>query len=149
MSVSIQDFTKILYVFSENKGDINYLKVSLSSKFKIETVIKRDVNGNIYKIIIKINKNDNYIENFFSRTGLLELTGIIGENGTGKSAVLSEIENLFSTKIITNIEGSEVEIADKYLKFIIVENIKTDVSGVNSCTYNLVINNKSLSHILN
>ncbi|HDR8066663.1 TPA: hypothetical protein QCY66_005713, partial [Bacillus cereus] len=47
--------------------------------------------------ILHIKENENYIDDFFDDTKKIsDVTGIVGENGAGKTTVLNLIKNIFS-----------------------------------------------------
>lgn len=54
--------------------------------------------------VLYIKENENYIDDFFDDTKkVIDVTGIVGENGAGKTTVLNLIKNIFSQKgIFTN-----------------------------------------------
>ncbi len=43
------------------------------------------------EVKIQVNVNENYSETFFDAKGQVEIVGLVGENGTGKSSVLLEL----------------------------------------------------------
>lgn len=81
---------KLLYCYFPKLKSIENIEISFTSKF----IFKRETDdkGNTTKI--EILKNENHIDEFFSKNDKIEVTGIIGENGTGKTTILDGLLNL-------------------------------------------------------
>ncbi|MBS1917917.1 MAG: hypothetical protein JST87_16730 [Bacteroidetes bacterium] len=78
--------------------------INLSSKYFIKLELdKNNENNNEGRLIIKYNPN--YIDDFFGKPNIVNVTGIIGKNGTGKSSILNYIKSYLPEGLEANIES--------------------------------------------
>jgi len=84
---------ELVYLWVEEYKNIHKQGFNFSPRFECEY----DENTNK----LTINKNDNYIENFFGKN--INVTAIVGENGSGKSSVLEAIINNYDNNKILKI----------------------------------------------
>ncbi|PFT25293.1 hypothetical protein COK52_06820 [Bacillus thuringiensis] len=91
---------EIAYLWVKNYGPFKNQNFNFSSEY----IFKYEVD----KEVMLIEKNKNYIPNFYnikeleSNLTISNITGIIGDNGTGKSRLLDLVENLFTNEKILN-----------------------------------------------
>ena len=101
---------ELVYLWVEDYKNIRKQGFDFSPRFECEFFpeYEKDLNGieklkDNCKLIIK--PKENYVEDFFSKN--INITAIIGENGTGKSSVLgiikygSSLNYDFKTKKVT------------------------------------------------
>ncbi len=82
----------IFCVFKNLNGNKNFV-VSLTSKYilKFESE-ERDT------CELKIEDNEDYIEGFFEENEKIDIYGIVGENGVGKTSILKNIVDIFNER---------------------------------------------------
>ena len=80
---------ELIYLYIEDYKNIKNQGFNFSSKFtcKYDEVKKT----------LQIDENNNHIENFFGEN--INITAIVGENGSGKSSVLEVISKIISNDI--------------------------------------------------
>lgn len=105
-------------MYSAKKRDVEHIRVTLTSKLSFDTTVELDDKGELKKLTIKAIENKNYVENFFSKDDRVDVTGIIGKNGIGKSAILDEIYDGFN--IIQKVDKN-LKIDNNNFKLFIVE----------------------------
>ena len=83
---------ELIYLYIEDYKNIKNRGFNFSSKFtcKYDEVKK----------ILQIDENNNHIENFFAEN--INITAIVGENGSGKSSVLEAILKIVEDEIYEN-----------------------------------------------
>ena len=83
---------ELIYLYIEDYKNIKNQGFNFSSKFtcKYDEVKK----------ILQIDENNNHIENFFAEN--INITAIVGENGSGKSSVLEAILKIVEDEIYEN-----------------------------------------------
>jgi len=87
---------ELVYLWVENYKNIQKQGFNFSPRFECKFHDKYDENGELEancKLII--DENDDYIENFFGDN--INVTAIVGKNGSGKSSVLEVFEKLISS----------------------------------------------------
>lgn len=77
---------ELVYLWVKKYKNIEEEGFNFSSKFQC--------NFNQEKLELSITKNDNYINNFFGDK--INVTGIVGENGSGKSSILEILSNKYN-----------------------------------------------------
>ncbi|MED3351095.1 AAA family ATPase [Bacillus thuringiensis] len=127
---------KIIFVWIETYKKLNNFQTSFSGKYKIK----------YHKNKLVISKNKLFVENFFKINGSdidINLSAVVGENGTGKSTILDMIveyieQGMFFSdyififesqgKIIidSNFEINHIEITDENLEYRIINNDSLD-----------------------
>ncbi|MGF9881257.1 AAA family ATPase [Bacillus albus] len=127
---------KIIFVWIETYKKLNNFQTSFSGKYKIK----------YHKDKLVISKNKLFVENFFKINGSdidINLSAVVGENGTGKSTILDMIveyieQGMFFSdyififesqgKIIidSNFEINHIEIIDENLEYRIINNDSLD-----------------------
>ncbi|TKH60182.1 hypothetical protein FC679_19965 [Bacillus cereus] len=127
---------KIIFVWIETYKKLNNFQTSFSGKYKIK----------YHKDKLVISKNKLFVENFFKINGSdidINLSAVVGENGTGKSTILDMIveyieQGMFFSdyififesqgKIIidSNFEINHIEITDENLEYRIINNDSLD-----------------------
>lgn len=79
---------KLMYCFFEELyGQKKNVGITLTSEFIFTPIIDKE--GNLSRVTVKNNEKE--IKNFFHKNGQIEIAGIIGENGVGKSSILNHI----------------------------------------------------------
>lgn len=118
---------EILFFWIKKFRHFDEMGVNLSSKFyiRIEKNLTEDCNS--YSIIIK--ENPSYVENFFNKSNISNITGVIGKNGSGKSSILHYMFNYFPEGVEVNFKNDIVAYSyfeDQEEKFIVFypDNIK-------------------------
>ncbi|GAA0864806.1 hypothetical protein [Paraclostridium tenue] len=107
---------ELLFAFFEDCNSVNNIGVNFGGKYTFK-----------YKKCeseLKIVKNNRYIESFFNVTksnNITNLTGIVGENGSGKTTILNNIG-----RIIYDSEISKLSSEDKFQHELILSFIKDD-----------------------
>jgi len=81
---------EILFIWILDYKNIKKQGFNFSSEFIFEVNVEEN---NIYNL--KISKNESYIPNFFEKDNILNVTAIVGQNGSGKSNVLEFIKTSF------------------------------------------------------
>jgi predicted ATP-binding protein involved in virulence len=79
---------KLHYTWLLNYKNIKGQGFNFSSEFDFEFL--KDKEGGY---TLSISRNANFIENFFERTNVLDITAIVGQNGSGKSNILDFIKS--------------------------------------------------------
>jgi ABC-type multidrug transport system ATPase subunit len=92
---------ELLFIWIKKYKGLNELGVNFSNEFKF--------NFNETNNSVEIVKEQTYIPNFFG-DNIINLTGIIGENGTGKTSILGFILEYLSQGIHNNSENHNVYI---------------------------------------
>jgi predicted ATP-binding protein involved in virulence len=77
---------KLVYLWVEDYKNIKKQGFNFSPKFDCKYDGKK----------LTIDKNEDYLENFFGEN--INITAIVGENGSGKSSVIEKLLNLFAEK---------------------------------------------------
>lgn len=100
------------YIFIKEYRTLKNQGLNFSNKYLINYSVKENK--------IEISENPFYIKDFFGKT-VSCLTGIIGENGVGKTTILNYIKEVLSFPITTNLNNVDSiivfysEIDDKFL----------------------------------
>lgn len=81
---------ELLYLYLDNYRLFKKKGFCFSSEFEISVKVEVDQILNL-----RIKKNENYISNFFEDPNILNVTAVIGQNGTGKSLLLEFIRTAF------------------------------------------------------
>lgn len=81
---------EILFIWLYEYKNFKEQGFNFSSEFILN--VEKD-NNESYKL--NISKNNNFIPNFFEKDNILNVTAIIGQNGSGKSNILDFIKNSF------------------------------------------------------
>jgi len=102
---------EIHYIWIEDFNNIKAKPVTLSSKYIFKTKLEKvkDKSGNeefTRKGKITILDNPDYIENFFEKDNITNVSAIIGKNGAGKTSILEFIKNHFPEGLSSNIDGN-------------------------------------------
>lgn len=77
---------KLLYFYTNENNDFRNIDIHLTSEYIFKTNVLSDG-----MIEIEIEKNNEYIKNFFHEKGKIEIAGIIGKNGVGKTRTLQSL----------------------------------------------------------
>lgn len=88
---------ELTYLWVEDFKNINDASINLSFHYNVKT----DVNIPNRKIRIDFTENEFYIDNFYGTT-IENITGIIGENGSGKTNILEYIIQLLNGEYNNN-----------------------------------------------
>ena len=80
----------IHFIWIENSPPLVKKGINLSSKYFINIEAHEEDGRKKGKIFIK--NNPNFIPGFFGKSNLVDVTGIIGKNGAGKSSILNYIK---------------------------------------------------------
>lgn len=95
---------ELLFIWIKQHKGLNNIVINFSNEFKFD-----------YKALqntIEITKEDSFIPNFFS-DNISNLTGLIGENGTGKTSILNFILEYLSQGIHNNSENDNIYVFKK------------------------------------
>lgn len=76
----------LLYMWINEYGKVKEQGIKLSSKYKISVIRTQKMRNNFPVYEIDIQKNTNYIENFFGK-GIFDIAVAVGQNGAGKTTV--------------------------------------------------------------
>ncbi|SKB01316.1 AAA family ATPase [Sporosarcina newyorkensis] len=136
---------KIAFVWINNYKKLKNFQTNFTSKYNIKFKSNN----------LDIDKNNQYIENFFKVNGSeikLEISAIVGENGTGKSSILDFIQNYmekveFNTDFIIVFEVNNELVIDTNLEIKVTnkENYNIRISN-NNANFNFY-DNYLLDHI--
>ncbi|WP_270519991.1 hypothetical protein [Paraclostridium sordellii] len=105
---------ELIYIFFDDYNVLNNIEVNFGGEYIFKYCKEKKE--------LEITKNINYIESFFNVTesnNIINVTGIIGENGSGKSTILDNIGRIIYNNAIVK---SEYE--DKFSDEIILSFIK-------------------------
>ena len=95
---------EIHYIWINNFGPYKKRGINLSSKFFINLEITGSRDGKkTGKLFIK--DNPSYIHNFFNKSNIISISGIIGKNGAGKSSILNYIKSHLPEGLEANVNS--------------------------------------------
>jgi len=109
----------------------------LSTKYKVSTTIKEKSVSDIY-----LKTKEKYIDAFFDKKNKINITAIIGENGSGKSSIMKLIIQLLYTNFNSK-SNTKFGLEESFLIFSIENNFYYIASNVNMIQPNLSVNNKN------
>ena len=93
---------EFLYIYIDEKNSVNNIDFNFGGKYKFK------YNKAEKKLIVK--KNENYINEFFNitRNNIKNVTGIIGENGSGKTSILNMLSEIVYYNAIVKAQDYDV-----------------------------------------
>ena len=93
---------EFLYIYIDEKNSVNNIDFNFGGKYKFK------YNKAEKKLIVK--KNENYINEFFNKTrnNIKNVTGIIGENGSGKTSILNMLSEIVYYNAIVKAQDYDV-----------------------------------------
>ncbi|MCT7541245.1 AAA family ATPase [Aliarcobacter cryaerophilus] len=116
---------ELIYLYIEDYKNIKNQGFNFSSKFtcKYDEVKKT----------LQIDEKNNHIENFFGEN--INITAIVGENGSGKSSVQKIFFSLIYHRIIKNLKvnkSEEIDAKDMKIFNFMLENLNKDIKYSNN-----------------
>ncbi len=91
---------ELLYFYFEELNGVKDIGVSLTNRYKFNlTMTER-------KVKLNITDNENCNEDFFCENKKIDIYGIIGENGVGKTSILNAIKEIFEPNNSKGFDGS-------------------------------------------
>jgi len=123
------------YLWIHRFGFLNNAGINLSSRFIIE---RKDFDefDEIKKPSLIIKFNPDYIENFFEKKNVTNVSAIIGKNGTGKSSILNYIKSNLP-------EGLEARVVDDLFVYSIVNNDVEEYYVIESNNYSVILKDET------
>lgn len=123
----------IHYIWIGNHNNILAQPITLSSKFIFKTEIKKSSK----KGKITITSNPSYIENFFKKNNVKEVSAIIGKNGSGKTSILEFIKSNFPEGVSSRVTDNTIIIYSN------IENEKEVLYVVKPDSWNIEVINET------
>ena len=131
---------ELVYLWVEDYKNIKRQGFNFSPRFECEFHDKYDENGKLEENCQLEIKSNDYVENFFDEKGKINVTAIVGKNGSGKSNVLALIKNIsYENPFISSSAISFLESK----KITIYFNRKENILNIYVQNMNITINNKS------
>jgi len=100
---------QILYFWIDEFNNINKQPITLSSRY----IFKTEIDKNTMEGKITISENSSYIDNFFRRPNIKNISAIIGKNGSGKTSILEYIKSNFPDGVSNGNENNTLVIFSK------------------------------------
>lgn len=100
--INEEGFMELIYMYIDEANAINNINFNFGGKYKFN--YKKEEK----KLIVERNKN--YIQNFFNITNhnIMNVTGIIGENGSGKTSILNKISEMIYYNAIVKVKDYDI-----------------------------------------
>lgn len=97
---------ELVYCYFSELNGIEDIGINLSSRFQF--TFDKDLQ------LVKVKENPNYLDSFFADDNKVDVIGIVGENGSGKSSILTEIYNQDKLDTSLYIFHDKVDEKDKF-----------------------------------
>ncbi|WP_066874418.1 ATP-binding protein [Clostridium mediterraneense] len=105
---------ELIYMYLDKCNSLNNMNINFGGKYKLNYLKDEK--------ILNISKDEKYIEDFFNVTeenNIINVTGIIGENGSGKSTILENIGGIIFNNRILKAKDKDIFSHEIILAFII------------------------------
>lgn len=142
----------IYYWIDQFNGNLEKLGINFGGEYNLKYCIENKT--------LEINKNQDYIEHFFNKNNnkeIINITGIVGENGSGKSSILDAIKGIFRDGGIACLQDNDIyefyrtiiciKYDNKLILFVNDELIYEKENIINNCDIDIDIHFYGINHI--